>query len=197
MCTRDDQAKVLAVTSAPLPPTEEATAETALVLRDVTHEEALRHLRAYFLANISHEFRTPLSTLQASMELLLDETEALSATEMRQLLRPSYLSLVNLQTLIDNLLESSTIEAGQFQIRKRPFPVQEATATAQHIVQPLLQRRGQQLTLQQPTQPLIITADAARVGQVFVNLLTNASKYSPSGTTITMALTTAAALTSP
>jgi PAS domain S-box-containing protein len=183
---REGQHIVLAVTGAELTSPDGTTAETVLVLRDVTQEEALRHLRSYFLAKISHEFRTPLSTLQASMELMLDEQDNLTAAEMRELLKPSYLSLSSLELLIDNLLESGSIEAGQFVIQRRPFILPNALNQAQQIVHPLLERRQQTIILQIPDQLPQLEADPARITQVLANLLTNASKYSPIATTITL-----------
>ena len=172
---------VLAVTSAELtavPP------QRILVLRDVTQEEARHRLHSYFLANTTHEFRTPLSTLNASMELLLDEAENLSVAEMRELLKPSHLSLVSLQTLVDNLLESSRIEAGHFTIRHKAVNFYQLLPEALHIVRPLLERRRQVVRLTSGTAVAELTADPTRLTQVLVNLLTNASKYSPQGTTI-------------
>lgn len=179
---------VLAVTGARLIPPHSHTVQVALVLRDVTQEAAWHNLSAYFLANITHEFRTPLSTLNASIELLLDESENLSPAEMRELLKPTYLSLLTLQTLIDNLLESSRLEAGQFSLRFRPTEINQVLADAVRIVQPLLERRQQTLTLAESAAGLnddaTLMADAARLTQVVVNLLTNASKYSPQNSEI-------------
>ena len=159
--------------------------QTALILRDIGEEEALRQLRAYFLANITHEFRTPLSTWNASMELLLNETD-LTVSEMRELLKPLHLSLLSLQTLIENLLESSTIEAGRFVLHKQPVDLEQVIAAAVQIVRPLLERRRQ--TLVRPASALLpsLVADPARLTQVLVNLLGNAGKYSPPGSTVTL-----------
>jgi PAS domain S-box-containing protein len=179
---------ILALTSSQLVPPGSDRIQVALVFRDVTEEEALRRLRSYFLANISHEFRTPLSTLIASMELLLDEQEDFTLGEVRQLIRPTHLSLLSLQTLIDNLLESSTIEAGQFRLRRHSFPINEAIENALNIVRPLLERRSQKLSLVQPPQPIEIEGDPARLTQVLVNLIINASKYSPIGRPIELQL---------
>ncbi len=179
---------VLAVTGVRLAPAAspggDDAAQAAVVLRDVTAEETLRTLRSYFLANISHEFRTPLSTLSASMELLLDENENLTAEEMRKLLRPSHLSLIGLQTLVDNLLESSSIEAGRFALRRRSISLNQVITQALHIVNPLLLRRSQALSLVEPAYLPELWADSARLTQVLVNLLSNASKYSPIGEAI-------------
>lgn len=158
--------------------------QTALVLRDISEEQLLRNLRSYFLANITHEFRTPLSTFNASIELLMNEAEDLSATEMRALLKPVHLSLLSLQTLIDNLLESSSIEAGRFVLRKRAVVLNQLIAHALQMVQPLLERRRQSISLLEPAMLPTLNADGPRLTQVLINLLTNASKYSPIGESI-------------
>lgn len=159
--------------------------QTALILRDIGEEEALRQLRAYFLANITHEFRTPLSTWNASMELLLNETD-LTASEMRELLKPLHLSLLSLQTLIENLLESSTIEAGRFVLHRQPVDLEQVISAAVQIVHPLLERRRQTLVRPAPALLPPLAADPARLTQVLVNLLSNAGKYSPPGSTVTL-----------
>lgn len=184
---RNGKALTLSITGARLtPPTGDAM-QMALVLRDVTHEEALRHLRSYFLANISHEFKTPLSTLNASLELLLDSAEALSLAEIQEVLKPAHMSLLGLQNLIDNLLQSSSIEAGHFTIRKRPTSLKLVMRDALQLVQPLLDRRRQPFSVAETAdcgtehEASEIAADPARLTQVLVNLLVNASKYSPIG----------------
>lgn len=182
--TRQGRKAVFAVTGAELASPAGEETQLALVLRDVTQEEAVRNLRSYFLANISHEFLTPLSTLNASMELLLDQAENLSAAEMRELLKPTYLSLRGLQTLIDNLLESSSIEAGQFTLRRQPVDLNAILAQALQLVEPLLERRQQPVSVVQPGSLPPIYGDPARLTQVLVNLLANASKYSPPHRTI-------------
>lgn len=190
---RNGKALTLSITGARLtPPTGDAM-QMALVLRDVTHEEALRHLRSYFLANISHEFKTPLSTLNASLELLLDSAEALSLAEIQEVLKPAHMSLLGLQNLIDNLLQSSSIEAGHFTIRKRPADLKLVIRDALQLVQPLLDRRRQPFTVHEAVSGNAnavpeIAADPARLTQVLVNLLVNASKYSPIGEPIDLCI---------
>ena len=144
--TRNGKAITLSITGARLAPPNEKTAQVALVLRDVTHEEALRNLRSYFLANISHEFKTPLSTLNASLELLLDPAEEYAVAEVREVLKPAHLSLLTLQNLIDNLLQSSSIEAGHFVLRKQNIALTHVVEDALRLVQPLFDRRRQPFT---------------------------------------------------
>jgi len=142
-------------------------------------QSTFEHLHTYFLANISHEFRTPLSALSASLEILLAEFDYLSPSDQRSLLKSMQLSTTSLQTLVNNLLESTSIEAGHFVIRRRSVQLNVVLAEAVHIVQPLLDRRSQYLVLTQPFKLPNLEADPIRLTQVFINLLSNASKYSP------------------
>ena len=147
-----------------------------------------QRLHTYFLANVSHEFKTPLASLNASLELLLDELDELSPSEQRELLRSVQLSVGSLQTLVNNLLESTTIEAGQFTIYQHPVAINAVLAEAVRIMQPLLDRRQQALVLTQPFRLPTIQADSVRLIQMLVNLLSNASKYSPLGQKIDLGI---------
>ena len=108
----------LSITGAELQAPGSGSPQRALVLRETTEEEATQRLRSYFLANISHEFRTPLSAISAALELLLEELSDLSISEIGDLLSRMHMSVTGLHTLIDNLLESSSIEAGRFTLRR-------------------------------------------------------------------------------
>jgi signal transduction histidine kinase len=155
------------------------------VMRDETDVEAARRLRDSVLANISHEFRTPLSAQLASLELLLDriqkqgsdpETEALVLSLERGTLR--------LTQLIDNLLESVRIDAGQDSIRRGPVALDEVVEEAVEMTSPLLVQRGQRIQVDLPYPLPVLKGDAPRLTQVFVNLLANANKYAPAGSEI-------------
>jgi len=98
----DQQLVTLAISGAKL--TKTRNDRVVLVLRDVSDEEGLRLLLGDFLANINHEFRTPLSDLAASVELLHDQLPDLSIEECSELLNSIQLGVFGLQTLIDNLL---------------------------------------------------------------------------------------------
>ena len=170
---------VLAVTSAPLegvPPHKRV-----LVVRDITASQAAHRMQTYFLANITHEFRTPLSALKASVELILESLGEVSHSEIERLLRSIHYSVAGLQTLIDNLLESASIESGHFRIQPQEVRLNEIIGEAVRVMSPLLQRReqGLQIEMNWALPPLFL--DPARITQVIVNLLSNASKYSPTG----------------
>ena len=87
-------------------PPEANSANRALVIRDVTNEEYIHRLLGDFMANVTHEFRTPLAALEASSELLLDNLHSLSKAELEELLVSLNLGIINLQTLIDDMVET-------------------------------------------------------------------------------------------
>ena len=176
---RNDRQAVLAISGARLLPNGNSEDRVALVFRDVTEEEAMHRLMANFLANVSHEFRTPLSALAASVELLLDQAPDLSPQEMQELLTNLHLGVLGLQTLIDNLLESTSIEAGRFRVTPRPADLGEIIAESVRLMQPLLEKRGQYLSVELSESLPPVLADFRRLVQVLVNLISNASKYGP------------------
>ena len=149
---------------------------------------AFQRLHTYFLANVTHEFQTPLASLGASLEILLDEVDDLSSAERRDLLRSMQISASSLRVLVNNLLESTSIQAGHFTIHPRPVVINQVLAQAVYIMQPLLDRREQSLVLTEPIRLPILQADPIRLTQVFVNLLSNASKYSPTGQKIDLGI---------
>jgi PAS domain S-box-containing protein len=186
------RAATLALTGARLVPPDSDESEIALVFRDVSEAEMVHRFMGEFLANITHEFRTPISALAASTELLLDQADDLTPGELRDLLNALYMGIVGLQTLVDNLLESARLEAGRFHVFPRPVELGGIIADAAHIMQPLLTRHGQQLVIELPEELPVVQADSRRVTQVLVNLLSNANKYSPDGTEIAIDVTTTA-----
>jgi signal transduction histidine kinase len=98
------------------------------------------------------------------------------------------LSVSGLQTLIDNLLESISIEAGHFHVHKRPSNFDTVLADAMRVMRPLLTRRRQNVVIRKPSRFPGMFADPTRLTQVLVNLISNASKYSPLGTQIELTL---------
>jgi signal transduction histidine kinase len=149
------------------------------VIRDETELEAVRRARDSVLANISHEFRTPLAAQLASIELLLDGIDDMPRTQQRELVASLERGTLRLTQLIDNLLESVRIESGQLAIRQQRVALSEIVDDAGALVGSLLAQRRQQLVLSLPPQLPLLTGDKTRLTQVFVNLLANANKFAP------------------
>jgi K+-sensing histidine kinase KdpD len=185
---QDGSGRTVVITSAPF-----ADEQQVQVLRDETEVEATRRLRDAVLANISHEFRTPLSAQLASIDLLLDQLPDLSTEQIGQLILSLQRGTLRLTQLIDNLLESARIEAGRHAIRRRPVALDEVVEGALELTRPLLRQREQEAIVELPFPLPLIPGDAPLLTQVFVNLLANANKFAPAGSAITIGGAVAAA----
>lgn len=154
------------------------------LLRDETEVEAARRLRDAVLANISHEFKTPLAAQLASLELLVDRFAELHPDEAQKLIVSLQRGALRLTHLIDNLLESVRIEAGRLVLRKQSVHLDEVVEEAVEMIRPLTDQRGQSIEVALPHPLPTVSGDGPRLIQVFVNLLANAGKFAPEGTTI-------------
>jgi PAS domain S-box-containing protein len=181
---KDGQERLLSISISKLIPPEASNSNRALVIRDVSNEEYIHRLLGDFMANITHEFRTPLAALEASSELLLDNLHSLSKKEIEELLVSLNLGIINLQTLIDNLIEAASIEAGRFKVSLQPVVFERILTEAIGIIQPLAEKYSLKLICQSMEEPVIVLADQRRTVQALVNLLSNAVKHSPENGTI-------------
>lgn len=179
LCLRDGSTRSTIVQSAP--PIQGVQVQ---ILRDETDLEAARRARDSVLGNISHEFRTPLAAQLASIELLRDGMNHMPAEAQQELLSNVERGVLRLMRLIDNLLESVRIEAGQHLIRVQPVDLLDVISDARELIAPLLRQRELSISVQESGIGAIVRGDAQRLGQVFVNLLSNAAKFAPEGSTI-------------
>ncbi len=154
------------------------------VIRDETDLEAVRRARDSTLANISHEFRTPLAAQLASIELLREGLNSMQPHEREELVLSLERGTLRLTRLIDNLLESVRIEAGQLGIRHQSVVLAEVVEDARALIGSLLVQRHQTLAVELPEDLPNIDGDGSRLTQVFVNLLANSIKYAPEGSVI-------------
>jgi signal transduction histidine kinase len=154
-----------------------------LVVREENAFEAARHMRDRILANLSHEFQTPLSAQIASIELLRDHLQQAADPVTTRLLDAQYRGTVRLSQLVENLLDSVRIESGEMRLRRQRVDLVQVIDDAIMQVQPLIALRGQQVVRNLPPGPSL-AGDAQRLHSVFVNLLANANKFSHSGSKI-------------
>jgi signal transduction histidine kinase len=153
------------------------------VLRDETELEGVRRARDTILANVSHEFRTPLAAQLASIELLREGLKTSPPEKLDELVLSLERGTLRLTRLIDNLLESVRIESGQLDVRRQSIEIRDVVDDARLLVEALLRQRRQTLEVSVP-EGLELQGDATRLTQVFVNLIANASKFAPEGTAV-------------
>ncbi len=154
------------------------------VIRDETELEAVRRARDTVLANISHEFRTPLAAQLASIELLREGLATMGPEQQRELVLSLERGTLRLTQLIDNLLESVRIESGQLAIRRQSVELAQVIEDAQTLIGSLLVQRSQRLEVSVPEDLPLVDGDVQRLTQVYVNLIANASKFAPESSTI-------------
>ncbi|HZU06863.1 MAG TPA: ATP-binding protein [Chloroflexota bacterium] len=153
------------------------------LLQHAAEQEQLNRLKDQYLFNVAHELKTPLASLVATVELLSQHDGALSPEEQRHLIAVLQRSTARFQALVDNLLDLGSLRAGRFNIHPRPAALRDIVAEAVASMQPLLEARQQQVAWRFDPS-LVVLADARRIQQVLVNLLSNANKHGPVGDTI-------------
>jgi signal transduction histidine kinase len=156
-------------------------------VRDVTAQAELLRLKEDFLLQVAHELRTPIAALSATLDLLVEDALSMSREELGSMVGTLRRSALRLEHLVDNLLDAGSIEAGTFQVRAMPTSVRHSLQEALVFVQPLLDAKSQRLVMELRRDADRVLADARRTSQVLANLLGNASKYAPEGSTITVA----------
>ena len=129
-----------------------------------------------FPAMLSHELRSPLAPIANAVQMLGLQrgTESLVQRQSRAIIERQ---MVQLQHLVDDLLEVSRITTGMVQLRRIPVTVSDIIEGAIETVRPLIEKRRHEFSVSLPSEPIWLNADAARLEQVVVNLLTNAAKY--------------------
>ncbi len=151
--------------------------DTLMFLTDVTELRRLETVRQEFVANLSHELKTPLTSLRLAVESLLGEPAPPPAARHRFAAR-AMKETDHLASIVANLRELSLMEAGRSVLTLSRFDVRELVA---EVVGRL--SLGRQLELRMPAS-LQVTADRTRLAQALDNLLDNADKFSPPGSPI-------------
>lgn len=142
------------------------------------------------LAAIAHELRNALGALRNATEVLYAQHAAGTSIEgARRLMERQ---VAQMARRIDDMFEASRSRDGALCLRREQLDLRLPVTHAIEDVEPTLQRRGQRLEVTLPERPVALYADPGRLEQVFVNLLGNASKYTPEGGAIAVVVEPAA-----
>ena len=140
-------------------------------------------LRREFVANVSHELRTPITSIRSYAETLAD------GDDMPGTMRENFLQVIvnesdRMTKIVQDLLELSKMDAGGVEFTMEEFSVKKAVENVCNTVALQAKDRGHTMTLDIPEDLPLIYGDRARLEQVFMNIITNAIKYTPDGGTI-------------
>jgi two-component system phosphate regulon sensor histidine kinase PhoR len=166
------------VTAAPVRAAEASSA--VLVLHDITELRRLERVRRDFVANVSHEFKTPLTAIQGFAETLLGGALEDQANRKRfvEIIREHARRLAR---LTDDLLKLSRIEAGRLDLESRPVSVAGLVNGCVETARLNAESRGLRIVVELPEGLPPVRGDAVQLDEVLQNLIDNALQYTPSG----------------
>ncbi|PRS10540.1 PAS domain-containing sensor histidine kinase [Bacillus atrophaeus] len=156
-----------------------------LVFHDMTETKKLEQMRKDFVANVSHELKTPITSIKGFTETLLD-----GALDDREALL-EFLSIIlkeseRLQSLVQDLLDLSKIEQQNFTLSVETFDAAKMLGEIETLLQHKASEKDIRFELNIPKDPLYVQGDVYRLKQVFLNLANNALTYTPEHGTVTI-----------
>lgn len=176
---------VFSVHLSPVPDERGYARGAVSVWQDVTHEERLEEMRRDFVANVSHEMRTPIGLVRGYVEALQDGL-AESPADRCEMLGIIHAELDRVERLIADLLQLARLDAGQVQLQREPVALGPLAAHLVKKCTPLLEQARVTVKLEIPAELPLAFADPDQVEQVLLNLLENALRHSPPGGTVTL-----------
>ncbi len=156
-----------------------------LVLHDITHLRKLERVRQDFVANVSHELKTPLAAIQAMVETLLDGAlqDPDHNTGFLERIREN---ADRLHRLVQDLLTLGRIESGAEVLDVQPLPVQAAVDASLARIEQRAAAKQLALALEPPAEPVAVLSDDEALAEILDNLVDNAIKYTPAGGRVTV-----------
>lgn len=147
------------------------------VIHDVTERHAIERMKREFVAMVSHDLRSPLTSLQGTLSLL--ETTRFGNLNDKgiAMVRRADFDLVRLIQLIDGLLDLEKMQAGKMTLDKNSVELLSVIERSVNSVSYLLEQKN--IEVERPDKPVEVFADASKLVQVVINLLSNAIKFSP------------------
>jgi two-component system phosphate regulon sensor histidine kinase PhoR len=180
-----DPPLVLDVTISTVPGDSAEERKTLLVFHDVTRLKQLERVRTDFVANVTHEIRTPLTAIIGFVETLLQGASA-DPQRARAFLETIQANAQRLNRLVDDLLTLSGFELGEMKLAPEAIDLAEALDQALAVVAAVASPKGVRLGKDIPESAPPIRADRDRLAQILLNVLDNAVKFTPAGGTVTI-----------
>lgn len=158
----------------------------AVILQDVTKFRLLDDVKGNLVSTVSHELKTPLTSLRMAVYLLLEQNFGPITPRQRELLETARDDSERLLRILNDLLDLSRLEGGVSTLNRRPVLIVEFLEDMAREMRAITEAAGQRIVVKADAVLTEMSIDADRVRHVFINLLSNASKYSGSDTTITL-----------
>ncbi len=148
------------------------------ILQDINEKKQDEIRKNDFIGMVSHELKTPLTSLKAYVQMLLSKAKNTEDQFTVNALSKVEIQVIKMSTMINGFLNVSRLESGKIQLYKETFDLNDLIEDVAEQMQLIIPKH--RITLS-PSSPMNIFADKEKIGQVLTNFLSNAAKYSPAG----------------
>jgi signal transduction histidine kinase len=170
----------------PILDTEKQLTGVVMTLKDVTEQRHQEDLKRGVISTVSHQLKTPLTSMRMAIHLLLEEKVGPLTEKQAELLVAAREDSDRLHNILNNLLDISRIESGRVQMEFHAISPQTLVLEAMEPFRTAAKDQGVTLEVEAPDDLPGVLADKIRINYVFGNLLSNALKYTPAGGQITV-----------
>jgi PAS domain S-box-containing protein len=150
-------------------------------LVDLTERKRIEEMKDSFMSAVTHELRTPLTSIKGYLDFVLSGESGPVSIEVESNLEVVKRNTDRLTSLTDELLDIQRLQSGKLQVNLEPIDFTEITRHAASEIKPFIQAKKQRFSVTVPKRPSWIFGDTVRLSQVLMNLLSNASKFTPEG----------------
>ena len=184
---KDWENKKLQITLSPILDNQTNVIGSVALVQDISESERLEQLRKDFVANVSHEFRTPLTVIKGSLEALIDG--AIDKKEDIERYHQRMLSETRgLERLVGDLMELSRLQSGKISINKEKVHIPSILSDIVKSLQPISNKKEIQIDCVVPEVVPPVMGDYDRLRQLFIIFIDNSIKYSPNKTVVTISI---------
>jgi two-component system phosphate regulon sensor histidine kinase PhoR len=164
-------------------------AGAVLVVHDISELRHLEMVRRDFVANVSHELKTPLAAVRGFVETILDD-DAMEPQTRRRFLDRIREQTLRLIRMVEELLSLSRVESAESEVARAPTDVRLPVREAAHALARAAEEKGIALRTELPETPVVVRANDEALRRIAGNLLDNAVKYTPGGGSVTVRVQT-------
>ncbi|MFH1354622.1 MAG: ATP-binding protein [Candidatus Omnitrophota bacterium] len=186
--TDESTKKVLRTSSAVIENQDGKTVGMVTILNDVTKQKELEKLKSNFVSHVSHELKTPLSVIKQSLSILNSEIAGSLNEDQKKFFSNSLNNLDRLRSLIADLLDAASIEAGKLKLKQELFDINQVVKGVLEFLNKWAMSKNIILEGKLLASKKDLFIDKDRITQVITNLVGNAIKFTPEGGTVTVAL---------
>ena len=182
---KDWLGKKLMFTFSPIVDNRGTVTGSVALVQDISKSERLEQLRRDFVANVSHEFRTPLTVIRGSLEAMVDGTVQ-NSDEINRYHQRMLSETRSLERLVEDLLELSRLQSGKITMNKEKLHIPNLLEDAVKSLQTIAEKKGIKIEYLSEQDIPPFWGDYDRLRQLFVIFLDNAVKYSPENTKVSV-----------